>query len=172
MWFSVSVTTDAAEFEAALRDAARAESDAERARLLTTAVDLHGGELLPGSYEPWVLTERERLAAAYVAAPRQLAAARAQQGDFEGAIEAARRAVQQHLGWDAAAAADDDIKRALGAMSTLVDAIGSLRTHAGSAHGQGRGGYELRERHATLAVNASYTLATFVIQTWNNRSGK
>jgi two-component SAPR family response regulator len=50
--------------------------------------------LLAGYYEPWVLTERERMAAAYVAALRQLGAARAQQGDFKGAIEAARRAVQ------------------------------------------------------------------------------
>jgi hypothetical protein len=79
------------------------------------------------------------------------------------------RVVQQHIGWDTATA-DDDIKRVLGAMSTLVDGIGSLRTHAGSAHGHGRATYKLQGRHATLAVNASYTLATFVIQTWNQRS--
>lgn len=79
------------------------------------------------------------------------------------------RVVQLHLGLDPAAVADDDIRRILGAMSALVDGIGSLRTHAGSAHGHGRAQYRLGQRHATLAVNGAYTLATFVIQTWNER---
>jgi predicted ATPase/DNA-binding SARP family transcriptional activator len=87
------VTTDVAEFEWNLQAATRAASPGEQALLLERALSSYGGELLPGYYEPWVLTERERLAAAYVAALRQLAAARVQQGDFEGAIDAVRRAV-------------------------------------------------------------------------------
>ena len=49
----------------------------------------YGGELLPGYYEPWVLTERERLAEAYVTALRQLAAARASLAFFMAAPDAA-----------------------------------------------------------------------------------
>jgi predicted ATPase/DNA-binding SARP family transcriptional activator len=88
------ITTDVEEFERDLQAAARGTSPSEQAVLLDRAILRYGGELLPGYYEPWVLTERERLAAAYVAALRRLAAARVQQGDFEGAIDAARRAVQ------------------------------------------------------------------------------
>src|SRR4051794_6036636 len=87
------VTTDVQEFERDLQAAARAGSPSEQVVLLERALAGYGGELLPGYYEPWVLTERERLADAFVAALRQLAAARALQGDFEGAIEADRRAV-------------------------------------------------------------------------------
>jgi len=79
-------------------------------------------------------------------------------------------AVRKHIGFDPSSIADDDIKRILSGMASLVDGIGSLRTHAGSAHGRGRVAYKLQERHAMLAVNASYTLATFVIQTWNDRT--
>src|SRR5437588_6594354 len=87
------VTTDVEEFERDLKAAARAASPSGQVVLLERALSRYGGELLPGYYEPWVLTERERLAAAFVAALRQLGAARARQSDFEGAIEAARRAV-------------------------------------------------------------------------------
>jgi predicted ATPase/DNA-binding SARP family transcriptional activator len=88
------VTTDVAEFERNLQAAAQATSPAEEAAFLERAVLHYGGELLAVYYEPWVLAERERLAEAYVGALRHLAAARARQGDTEGAIEAARRAVQ------------------------------------------------------------------------------
>src|SRR5260370_173842 len=49
--------------------------------------------LLPGYYEPWVLTERQALADRYLVALRQLAAAREEVGDLEGALAAARQAV-------------------------------------------------------------------------------
>src|SRR5262249_12028118 len=81
------VTTDVAEFERHLRAAAQAAPD-EVAALLERAVLGYSGELLPGYSEPWVLAERKRLAGAYLGALRQLAAARARQGDAAGAIEA------------------------------------------------------------------------------------
>jgi len=79
------------------------------------------------------------------------------------------KVVQEHLKLEPGVIQDQDIKRILGSLSALMDGIGALRTHAGSAHGHGRPKYAMYERHATLAVNASYTLATFVIQTWNAR---
>jgi DNA-binding SARP family transcriptional activator len=51
-------TTDLAEFEAALRGAARAASPAEQVSLLSHAVELYRGELLAGFTEEWVFTER------------------------------------------------------------------------------------------------------------------
>jgi predicted ATPase/DNA-binding SARP family transcriptional activator len=87
------VTTDVEEFERDLQAAARATSPAEAVALWEQAVACYGGELLVGYYEPWVLAERKRLADAHVRALRRLAAARSQQSDIAGAIEAARRAV-------------------------------------------------------------------------------
>src|SRR5437870_12576641 len=57
-----AVTTDVAEFDAALQAAARAGSDRERVQLLAEAVEPYGGELLPGYYEEWIDAERQRLA--------------------------------------------------------------------------------------------------------------
>jgi DNA-binding SARP family transcriptional activator len=79
------VSTDVVEFERDLQGAKRA-SPGEAIGLWERAVARYGGELLPGYYEPWVLAERERLAAAYAGALRQLAAARAQEGDLPGAM--------------------------------------------------------------------------------------
>ena len=67
-----AVTVDSVEFEAALRAAERAGDPAERIRLLQEAVHLYNGDLLPGFYEDWILTERERLSQAYQSALRQL----------------------------------------------------------------------------------------------------
>src|SRR5262249_46330754 len=72
-----AVTVDVAEFRAALRSAASAPAPAsgypaERIRSLAAAVAVYRGELLPGFYEPWVLPEREHLAATYLEALQQL----------------------------------------------------------------------------------------------------
>ena len=57
-------TSDAAEFEAALRGAARSASQAQKREKLDQALLLcEGGELLPGFYDEWILEERERLQA-------------------------------------------------------------------------------------------------------------
>src|SRR5436309_5743619 len=56
-----TVTTDVAEFDRALKAAAKAGSAIERAQHLTTAVELYQGQLLPGFYEDWIPAEQERL---------------------------------------------------------------------------------------------------------------
>jgi hypothetical protein len=78
--------------------------------------------------------------------------------------------VQKHLGLDPAVLEDDDLRRILSGLSSIVDGIGSLRTHAGSAHGHGRKAYRLKPRHALLAAHAAWTLASFVIETWSERN--
>src|SRR5256714_3346414 len=62
----VTVTTDVAAFEQALKAAARAGSTTERAQQLTRAVELYQGPLLPGFYEEWILPEQQRLAGLFL----------------------------------------------------------------------------------------------------------
>src|SRR5262249_4938598 len=91
-----AVSTDVEAFEAALRAAAegdRSGDDAARTRQLEAAVALYQGPLLPGYYEEWVLAEQRRLAERYLQALRALARQRERAGDWEGALDCARRAV-------------------------------------------------------------------------------
>jgi hypothetical protein len=82
------------------------------------------------------------------------------------------RVVATDLGFDPASVPDDDVKRVLTGMSSIVDGIGAFRTHAGSAHGRGRKPYKVEPRHARLAVHSAHTLCTFIIETWDKkRSG-
>ncbi len=54
-------TCDAAAFEAALAEAARAASPEAKRTALDRALALFSGELLPGFYDDWICEERERL---------------------------------------------------------------------------------------------------------------
>jgi hypothetical protein len=78
--------------------------------------------------------------------------------------------VSRNLGLDPGAMPDDDLKRILSGMFSIVDGVGSLRTHAGSAHGGGRNRYRAQSRHARLAINSAHTLAMFVLETWEVRA--
>jgi predicted ATPase/DNA-binding SARP family transcriptional activator len=88
-----AVSTDVAEFEAALQAAGRARSGAERAQRLAEAVALYQGELLPGYFEDWVLPEQQRLAEAYREALAQLVRHCEEERDLPRALDYARRMV-------------------------------------------------------------------------------
>ena len=75
----------------------------------------------------------------------------------------------KHLGLDPTAIEDNDAKKVLSGLTSVVDGISSLRTHTGTAHGRGRGVYRPYARHARLAVHASHTLVRFFIETWDER---
>ena len=79
------------------------------------------------------------------------------------------KTASKHLGLDPAAIEDDDVRKVLSGLNSVVDGIGSLRTHTGSAHGYGRRAYRLQARHARLAIHASHTLVGFFIETWDER---
>jgi hypothetical protein len=79
------------------------------------------------------------------------------------------KTVSAHLGFDPSVHADDDIKRILSGVTSIIDGIGALRTHAGSAHGHGKKSYKLEPRHARLTMNAAYSIVLFVIETWEKR---
>lgn len=89
-----TVTTDAREFEAALRSCARSSSPPERREHLEEAVDLYHGDLLPDFYEDWVESERERLRALHLGALGDLVRACADEGDVAEALRVAEHAVQ------------------------------------------------------------------------------
>jgi hypothetical protein len=56
----------------------------------------------------------------------------------------------------------DSVKQVLGALSSIVLGIASLRNRMGDRHARS---YKPSKRHASLVVNAAKTLAGFVIET-------
>ncbi len=70
---------------------------------------------------------------------------------------------------DLAGEVADDIRKLLGSVSSSVCQIGSLRTHAGDAHGRERGRQRVDARIARLAVNSAQAAALFCIETWEKR---
>ncbi len=79
------------------------------------------------------------------------------------------RVVQRALGLNPASVEDADLQQVLSGLSSITHGLGSLRTHAGSAHGRGRRPYRLAARHARLVVNSAHSLAIFVLDTWDAR---
>ncbi len=75
------------------------------------------------------------------------------------------KAVSSHVGFDPGSKEDDDVRKVLSGLISVVTGIGALRTHAGSAHGRGRRRYRLEPRHARLAVQASQTIVAFLLET-------
>jgi hypothetical protein len=80
--------------------------------------------------------------------------------------------VKKDLGFDPASLEDDDLKKVLSGMLSVVDGIGAFRTHASSAHGRGRRIYNLKPRHARLAINSAHTIAMFILETWDENKLK
>src|SRR5579871_5858683 len=87
-------TTDVAQFENAYTAALHDSDESEHTRLLMEAVEAYHGELLPGLYDEWVLSERERLAQAHLEALRRLTVILANRQDNERALHYARLALQ------------------------------------------------------------------------------
>jgi hypothetical protein len=77
--------------------------------------------------------------------------------------------VRAHLGFDPGSIEDDDLKRILSGILSVVDGIGAFRTHESSAHGQGRKIYNIKPRHARLAIHSAHTIALFVLETWDEK---
>ncbi len=78
------------------------------------------------------------------------------------------RIVQTHLGLNLDATLREDQKRILQGLASIVDGVGSYRTHIGSAHGRGISPPKITVWEARLAVNASHSLVTFVMELWHS----
>jgi hypothetical protein len=68
---------------------------------------------------------------------------------------------------------DNDLRQILSGLFNISHGVGSLRTHASSAHGRSetqKKSYRITPRHARLAVHSAHTLALFIIETWQSDS--
>jgi predicted ATPase/DNA-binding SARP family transcriptional activator/Tfp pilus assembly protein PilF len=90
---ATAVTTDIADFKRESYRAEQAGPGQERVPLLAGAVELYGGDLLPGYDADWIVVERERLAATYARLLRLLVSDLRREGEHERAIDFALRAV-------------------------------------------------------------------------------
>ena len=75
--------------------------------------------------------------------------------------------VRKDLKFDPAVLQDENLRKILSGLASITDGIAALRTHKGSAHGHGKVSYTVKPRHARLAVHAASTLATFLLETWD-----
>jgi hypothetical protein len=79
------------------------------------------------------------------------------------------KVVRKDLNFDPGLLEDDDLKAILSGLAAIVEGAGALRTHKGSAHGRSKKTYKLKPRHARLAAHAAFTLASFVLETWDSK---
>ena len=77
--------------------------------------------------------------------------------------------VRKHLGIDPSKVEDQDLQQILTGLLSIVHGLGSLRTHASSAHGAGKAPYRLEPRHARLAIHSAHTLCLFVLESWSKK---
>lgn len=79
--------------------------------------------------------------------------------------------VRGDLGLDPSSVEDEDLRRVLCGLSSIVEGIGAFRTHASSAHAQGtsKRQYRMTPRHARLVVGAAHVVVAFIIETWEKR---
>ncbi|MGH9548086.1 MAG: abortive infection family protein [Terriglobales bacterium] len=78
------------------------------------------------------------------------------------------KTVQAHLGLGPQSVVTDDMRQILSGLAGVLNGVGDLRTHVGSAHGQGHEAFQVESRHARLAVHAAHTIVNFVLETWKN----
>src|SRR5579862_1991361 len=91
---SDAVCVDVHRFEADVQSGLQAPNGPDGAALLARAVEHYGGPLMPGHYEGWVTTARDRLTDLYMSALRRLIRDLAQGQELERALDYARRGVQ------------------------------------------------------------------------------
>ncbi len=82
---------DVADFEQLLTQATQAGAPVEKRTALQQAVDCYRGNLLPGCYDDWLLTERERLRQRFLQALEQLIQLLEQAHEYDAAIRYAQR---------------------------------------------------------------------------------
>lgn len=60
--------------------------------------------------------------------------------------------------------ANNDLTQLVGGVKSIFKAVGSMRTHFGTAHGSSPDDYEVNEHYARLANNAAASISIFIIQ--------
>ena len=67
---------------------------------------------------------------------------------------------------------EQDIRTILSGLFNVISGIGSLRTHAGDAHGKGKNSIPADARIARLAIHAASTVSLFYIETWQRTTAR
>lgn len=80
-------------------------------------------------------------------------------------LPALYKGVQKVLHLSPAEQTEDRFRAILGACTTIVKELGSVRNRHSDAHGTGRTRYRLDPRHASLVVNLAGSMALFLIET-------
>lgn len=62
-----------------------------------------------------------------------------------------------------------DVRTILGGLNSIVNGVGSLRTHGGDAHGRERGYRRIDSRIARLAIHSASTVSLFLVETWQKQ---
>lgn len=68
--------------------------------------------------------------------------------------------------------ANDDMKRLFGGIKSIFQAVGSMRTHFGTAHGFTPGDYVAQEHYARLINDASATASTYLLRRLKQKLNK
>jgi hypothetical protein len=89
-------------------------------------------------------------------------------------VQGLYKAIREPLGLapgkeDVAPEIATDVRSILGGLNAAIQGIGALRTHAGDAHGRGRGFRRLDSRIAHLAIHAASGISLFIIETWQKK---
>lgn len=71
--------------------------------------------------------------------------------------------VRQHLTLNRDAQLNDDQKKILTGVTTIIDGVGAFRSHIGSAHGRGVAPPTISTHEARLAINVAHSITTFVM---------
>lgn len=71
--------------------------------------------------------------------------------------------VRQDLTFNANAQLNDDQKKILTGITSIIDGVGAFRSHIGSAHGRGVSPPQISAHEARLAVNVSHSVVTFIM---------
>lgn len=79
------------------------------------------------------------------------------------------KVIQQDFGLHVNEHKDENIRKILSGLTTVVAGIGTLRTQEGSAHGRRLKQYLIKSRHARLAIHSANTVSIFLLETWDDK---
>ncbi len=80
------------------------------------------------------------------------------------------KSVQQYLGLNIDKNLEEDQRKVLQGLSSIIDGVGAFRTHIGSAHGRGVSPPKIVIAEARLVVNAAHTLVVFIMECWHAKN--
>jgi hypothetical protein len=81
------------------------------------------------------------------------------------------RAVAESLNLAPSQHTEPIVKQVLGGCTAVVEGLGALRSKSGDAHGRGKQAGKPKQRHAALAVSLAGSMASFLVATWQERTG-